>query len=119
IPWPPSVHLPSLVVSTNHKRRETADAQRLAFVSVSLERVARRAVVEGLDERVDVQAGLFGDLRLNVLQMNAAPFEAPCLPQATEVAPSLIRALQVRGLRGDAGRPRRIEIVRGSEHRDT
>src|SRR2546427_10468978 len=49
--------------------------------------------------------------------MNAAPFEAPRLPQATEVAPSLIRALQVRGLRGDAGRPRRIEIVRGIEHR--
>src|SRR3989449_8117386 len=117
VPGPPSVHVPGLVVSSDHERRETADAQRLAFVSVPLERLVRGPVVQGLDERVDLEVGLLGDLRLDGPRMYASSLEAPRLPQATEIAPTLIGSLDVRGLRGDARRPRRIEIVGGIEHR--
>src|SRR5207245_5736808 len=99
------------------KRREPADTQRLAFVPVSLERLVRGPVVDGLDEGVEVEAGLLGNLRLDGLRMNASSLETPRLPQSTEVAPPLIGSLEVRGLGGDARRPRRIEIVRGIEHR--
>src|SRR2546430_14248164 len=49
--------------------------------------------------------------------MNASSLETPRLPQTTEVAPTLTGSLEICGLRGDARRPRRIEVVRRIEHR--
>src|SRR3989441_4803149 len=49
--------------------------------------------------------------------MNASSLEAPCLSQSTEIPPSLIGTLEVRGLRRDARRPRRIKVVGRVDHR--
>src|SRR5947209_4386637 len=117
VPWPPSVDLPRLVVTTKHERRETAEAQCLAFVSVSLERLVRGAVVKGLHERLQVEAGLLRHVCLDFLLVDPPSLEAPRLPQSPEVPPAVAGTLEIRRLRSDAGRPRRIEVVRGLEHR--
>src|SRR5712691_4763077 len=117
VPRPPSVDLPRLILPPNHECWETADPEGLAFVTVALERFIRGVVIEGADERVDIEARFLGDLRLDVLSVNAPSVEAPRLAEASEVPPSLVGALEVRGLRGDTGGPRRIEIVRRIGHR--
>src|SRR3989442_7532907 len=47
VPWPPAVHVARFIGATNHERREAADPERLAFVSISLECVVRGTVLQG------------------------------------------------------------------------
>src|SRR5207244_12890774 len=105
------------VRATNHERREAANPESLTFVAISLERVVRGTVFQGPRKCLDVKAGLLCDRRLDVFPVNASSLEAPRLPQSTEVPPSLIGALEIRGFRRDARGPRRIEVVGGVDHR--
>src|SRR5205823_7646172 len=116
LPWLPSIQPRGHLALANREGRESGDLEALALLAVFFERPLRSPVLEGLGERIDVESNLPRDIRLDSDPVNRPCVQAPGFAEGPEVSPTGMGSLQVGRLRGDACRPRRIEVLDRLDH---
>src|SRR2546425_5912316 len=116
LPGLPSVQPGRHVAPTDFERWEPGDFKGFTFLAVLPKRLFRGPVVQRLRERVDIEADGPRDVRLDAPPVDPSSLDAPRLAQRPQIPSADVDPLEFRGFRGDAGGPRRGEVVRRPDH---